>query len=75
MAFSNQEQNARNQVAELLKDPSIHHNDKAVKDLKDEIAFCGPEREKCLVFKHEFKRNPDREYHLTLGDVVFFGIV
>lgn len=30
--------------------------------------------EQCEVFVHEFRRSPEREFQLALGDVVFFGL-
>ncbi len=72
--FVQREGTARDKMAKLLKDRTIAHNDKKVVELEQEISFCGPEREKCSVWKFEFHRNLEREYHLSMGDVVYFGI-
>ena len=72
--YSFKEESSRNTVAGLMKDMSVSHNDPRVEDAKREIVKYGTLKEQCLVFKHEFTRNPDKEYHLGLGDVTFFGL-
>jgi hypothetical protein len=72
--FSKKEMNARRDLAILLGDPNIGHEDKRIRELKSEIENNGVQREQCAVFAHEFQREPDKTYLLSLGDVVFFGL-
>jgi len=70
--FSFNELKCRNALADLLRDPNVSQSDKRISDLRKEIESNGRQAEACRVFTHEFIRNPTREVHLTLGDVVFF---
>jgi hypothetical protein len=72
--FTSQETEARNSMAGMLKDPSVRASDPKIDELKKNIEFWGCEREKCIVWVHEFKRSPQKEYSLTLGDVSYFDI-
>jgi len=65
---------ARNNLADLLKDPAVSPQDKRIEQYKREIEKCGSESEQCVVWCHEFARNPDREYLLGLGDVTYFNL-
>jgi hypothetical protein len=65
---------ARERLAALLRDASVGHDDKRVREDKTEIEHAGVQREHCAVFVQEFGRTPDREFHLSLGDVVYFGL-
>ncbi len=65
---------ARNKVAELLRDASVSPNDKRLEDGKRDIERYGNESEQCMVFVHEFARKPTREYNLSLGDVTYFDL-
>ena len=46
-----------------------------VEDLKKDIGHYGDEKEKCVVWVHEFKRNPEKEFVLALGDVSYFELM
>lgn len=65
---------ARNRLADLMKDPTVPHGGEDVLRAKSEIDKWGKQREECAVFTYEFAENPEREFHLALGDVVFFGL-
>jgi hypothetical protein len=65
----------RNDLADLLRDPNVSQSDSRIKELRDDIQYNGKLYEECCVYAHEFARNPDREYHLALGDVVFFCLI
>lgn len=67
------ERAAREYVSEKIRDAG--NNDDGIEKARRDIAVHGNTREQCQVFAHEFERNPDREFTLSLGDVVFFGIV
>lgn len=65
---------ARNQISDLYRDASVAASNDKIEALKREIDRIGKLHEQCDVFVHEFKRAPDREYHLSLGDVTFFEL-
>jgi len=65
---------ARKCVAELLANGHISHDDDRVRREKVNIENHGKEAEACKVFAHQFRRNPDREFSLSIGDVVYFGL-
>lgn len=68
------EQEARNKMSDFMKDMNISQNDPRIEQTKREIVSFGTLKEQCMVFKHEFKRNPDKVYDLGLGDVTFFNL-
>lgn len=70
-----EEKKARAELSALIADIKISHESKQVQDAKRSIEFNGKQREACSVYVHEFERSRDREFHLNLGDVVFFGLV
>jgi hypothetical protein len=72
--FRSKEEESRNRMADFMKDMNIANNDRRVEDTKREIVSFGTLKEQCAVFKHEFSRNPEKEYELGLGDVTFFGL-
>lgn len=69
------EMHARDRAASLLKDPTIHHEDRKVVQAKDDIVTHGKLREQCAVWHYEFERTPSREFSLGANDISFFGIV
>jgi hypothetical protein len=72
--FQSKEEAARNKMADFMKDMNVSQNDRRIEETKRDIATFGSLKEQCEVFKHEFKRNPEKEYELGLGDVTFFGL-
>jgi hypothetical protein len=66
---------AREKAAALLKDMAIKQNDPELDRCRKDIESYGKIREQCAVWVHQFRREPDREFPLELGDVTFFGIV
>ena len=72
--FREQEMNARNELAKLLSDPSVSQDSKEIQQLRNEITSNGKNYEALCVYVHEFERTPGRDFHLSLGDVVFFGL-
>lgn len=68
------EMEARNTLADLLRNPLIGPDDHKVVDNKKLAERYGNESEQCMVFCHEFTRNPSREYLLSLGDVTYFDL-
>lgn len=73
--YSMLEDKARKEVSELMLDRSVSSNDKKIEDARKSVEHNGAIVEQLSVWLHEFRRVPDREYHLSLGDVVFFGLV
>jgi len=65
----------REKMAVMIKDPATFHNDAALQQVKQGIDRHSALREQFEVYCHEFQRLPESEYHLALGDVVFFGIL
>ena len=72
--YRSKEEKARNHMADYMKDMTIPNNDRRVEEVKRDIVTFGTLKEQCDVFRHEFKRNPNKEYELGLGDVTFFGL-
>lgn len=72
--FRAAEMEARNKLSKLLSDPSVRQDSQEVQQLRNDISFNGKNYEALCVYAHEFKRTPNREFHLALGDVVFFGL-
>lgn len=66
---------ARDKMSTLIKDMSRSQDDPVLVQCRKDIESNGSQREELLVFVHEFTRQPEREYHLALGDVVFFGML
>ena len=72
--FAAKELEARNKTADLLRDVNVSQSDSRFTDLKREVATNGSLKEQCDVFVHQFRREPDREFSLGLGDVTFFEL-
>ena len=68
------EMDARNAVADLMRDPGVSHNDDRIVNLKRDIERFGKEKEACQVFVSQFKRSLQRVYSLAIGDVVYFRL-
>ena len=68
------EMKARNELAKLMIDPNVSQNDSRIGVLKSCIEHNGKQAEACSVFVSAFTRQPDRDFHLSIGDVVFFGL-
>ena len=66
---------ARERAAALLNDMAIKQNNPELDRCRQDIETFGKIREQCAVWVHQFRREPDREFPLELGDVTFFGIV
>lgn len=73
--FHDKEMSARDRLAKLLKDPKVSQDDRRIEDLKRDIEHNGKQYEACKVFYHEFSRAQDKDFYLSLGDVVYFGLV
>jgi hypothetical protein len=69
------EAEARNAVVSLLMDMTVSRTDPRIKEWEQKIVFHGNLGEQCAVWVHQFQREPDREFLLALGDVVYFDIV
>ena len=65
---------ARKEIARLMENPTIGHDSEEVRKAKKQVEQWGKQREECAVFVYEFAKNPEREFQLALGDVVFFGL-
>lgn len=66
---------ARRKMAALMLDRSVDVSDQKMGDLRREIERVGTEKEKCMVWVHEFSRKPDQTFSLVLGDVTYFDVV
>jgi len=69
------ESQARAEMSKLIQDMRRNQDDPALVQCRKDIESNGSMREELMVFVHEFTRQPDREYYLALGDVVFFGML
>jgi hypothetical protein len=72
--FRAKEEEARQKMSQLMQNMSVSAMGTDVEECKKKIAQFGNLREQCDVFVHEFVRTPEREFHLSLGDVTFFGL-
>ena len=72
--FLTAEKSARKKVSDLMGDIRVSAESREVQEAKRDVEFNGKNREACAVYVHEFARTPDREFNLSLGDVVFFGL-
>ena len=72
--FRNLEMEARNVLSKLLSDPSVRQDNPGLDKLRKDITINGKNYEALCVFANEFERSPEREFHLALGDVVFFEL-
>jgi len=75
IVMCDQERVARERVIELTRDPKTDPTDRKVDEAKRAVISSATMVEELTVYVHEFARNPDREFHLSAGDVVFFGII
>lgn len=73
--WNRREDKARSEMSKLMDDRKVSVNDSRVKELQAEIELAGNEGEQCNVFCHEFNRKQEREFSLSLGDVVYFGML
>src|SRR5688572_18981015 len=62
------EAEARRKMAARLTNPNVKANSTINETLRGQISNFGSQREQCLVWVHEFKRGPDKEFELSLGD-------
>ena len=70
-----QEKEARELVIRLTRDPNTNPADQKVEEAKRTVVKSATLVEELMVFTHEFARNPERDYSLSMGDVVFFGLI
>ncbi|MGL6075876.1 MAG: hypothetical protein ACRC8S_17100 [Fimbriiglobus sp.] len=66
---------ARERAAALLGNMAVRQNAPELEQCREDIEKYGKIREQCAVWVHQFRREPDREFPLQLGDVTFFGLV
>ena len=71
---SAQETQFREERAALLRDHREDPRSHKAKELEVGLLEAAKLKEELSVYRAEFSRNPEREYHLGLGDVVFFGL-
>jgi len=72
--FAAREDRYRTELAAAMNDRKQNLNSSKNDKLKNNASSAATQKEACEVFAHEFKRTPDREFHLNLGDVVYFGL-
>jgi hypothetical protein len=70
-----EQKRAREEVIRLTRDPAVSSTDRKVEDAKRDVTTAATVVEELSVYAHEFQRYPEREYNLSLGDVVFFGLI
>jgi len=72
--YINKESDLRKKISEQLMDFTTSVTSEKSNELKRELDNIGRIKETLEVFVHEFRRTPVREFHLSVGDVVFFGL-
>lgn len=72
--YSALETSQRSAMAKLLIDPGQNVQGDEANRLKSDIEKTAIQHEMCTVYVHEFERSLDREFHLDMSDVVYFGI-
>ena len=65
----------REEVIKLTADPHVSPSDNRNLIAKKQLEALGKEVEELTVHAHQFRREPDRTFNLSLGDVVYFGLV
>lgn len=70
-----QESEARAQIQQLMGDKTQSVTGEKAKRLEQVAVKAATQAEQFDVFVHEFERSPDKEFTLSVSDVVFFGIV
>jgi len=72
--FAAKEKEAREKMATFMVDMSMAQSDARIADCRSDVEEAGSERERCMVWIHEFSRNPQKEYSLELGDITYFDL-
>ena len=72
--FASDEKEARAKMAEFMVDMTVAQSDARISDCRSDVETAGTQRERCMVWIHEFSRNPEKEYVLELGDVTYFDL-
>ncbi len=67
-------EDAQTRLQKAVAESGRLHKDPVVSQVEDEVERLGPRMEELAVFVHEFQRNPEREYHLSISDVTFFDL-
>lgn len=73
-AVRDEEHRCRERASCMLRDVTVSGSDAELNKLRERVNQLATEAEQCVVFEHEFARQPDREYNLALADVVYFGL-
>ena len=75
LAFWTRRENLlRDIISKRVANPAIPVKGDKNEKLQKALVFAATEREKCLVWVHEFQRRPEAEYQLALGDVTYLDI-
>lgn len=72
--YTNKENELRQKMSDMLSDKSIAVNTSRMNKIKQSLESAAMNKEQCEVFAHEFERGASREFSLSMGDVVFFGL-
>lgn len=72
--YASQEDEYRTKVSDAISNRSIAVNSGKIDKLKNKLEAAAAQKENCEVFLHEFSRTPDREFSLSMADIVFFGL-
>lgn len=65
----------REEAIRLARDPHINPSSGEVERAKRAMTASATVVEELTVYVHQFRRDADREFHLSTSDVVFFGLV
>ena len=72
--YAQAEADARKRMSDLMANMEISVESDEVHEAKSAVTSAASLHEECSVYAHEFARKPEKEFHLALGDVVFFGL-
>ena len=73
--YIDKEKVAREKVSQLMLDRTKPANGEDAQKAQRDVETNASILEQVKVWVHEFERTPERDFHLSLGDVVFFGLV
>lgn len=69
------EDELRQKIVTVMGNKSVSVTSERVKKLEAEISKTATQAEQFDVYVHEFERHSDKEFQLSIADIVFFGIV
>lgn len=72
--YKSRENKLRDLLSVAMADRSKPVSSDSNKKMESQVLDAALQGEQCEVFLHEFERTPDREFSLSISDVVFFSL-